>query len=111
MFEVMYGSSVKGELFKFVHRICETEMDVTMGRDRTQQWFASQDIFSGYLALNPVELKYPPRRRDSIFLVSEFTLEIDEGDTLFAIKRSDEGDLSNDPLTEIIVFLIILYFL
>ena len=103
MIDAVYGPSVKGELFKFVHRVCETEMDVTMDRDRTLQWFASQDIFSGYLALNPVELKYPPRRRNSIFLVSEFTLEIDEGETLFAVRRSDEGDLSNDPLAEYVL--------
>lgn len=96
MNQLNYGSSLKGELFSFVHRVCSTEMGVSTGRDRTVQWRAHPDIFAGYLALNHLRIKFPPNSRNNIFLVNEFELVLDDGDISLSVDRSQEGDLNGD---------------
>jgi hypothetical protein len=95
-----YGSSLKGELFSFVHEVCETEMGVSMGRERVLQWAANPKIFSGYLALSHIRLKFPPSSRNNIFMVDEFELVLDDGDMSLFVDRTRPGDLNGDLWVE-----------
>jgi hypothetical protein len=97
MKNVEYGPSITGEFFQFVHEVCATELGVSMELCRTMQWTASPDIFAGYLALNPVQLKLTPSRKS--FRVSQFCLRLDGGDTMLELDDT-QARLDNDPFTQ-----------
>lgn len=97
---VEYGNSLKGDVLRFVHEVCELELGVSMGREKIIQWSAHPEIFAGYLALNPVALKFPPNNRGNNFLVNAFELILDNGDMSLFIDREEEGDLNGDVWVE-----------
>lgn len=97
MANIDYGNSVKGELFRTIHELCEEERDVSMDLSLRQvQWTADPDIFEGgSLRLNPAGLEHLDRYHAG-FLLKWFSLELDGGDTRLSVKRDDLGTLNED---------------
>lgn len=95
---VDYGTGLKGEMFNFVHDICEIEAGVSLQQSRFTKWFARQDIFSGPLELNPIMLTFFANRPEN-FIVSQFELIVDNGDTRLNITRDAEFDLDHDSFS------------
>lgn len=95
---INYGNSVKGELFRTIHALCEEERGVSMDLSLRQvQWTADPQIFEGgSLRLNPAELEHVDRCYNSGFLLKWFSLELEGGDTRLSVKWDDPLTLNED---------------
>lgn len=104
MASIDYDNSVKGELFRTIHGLCEEERDVSMDLSQRQlQWTANPDIFEGgSLRLNPVAFE-PPDRYHPRFRLSWFTLVLDGGGMQLLVKKGDPGTLNEDVFASYIL--------
>src|SRR5689334_9235083 len=95
---VDYGDSMRGELFRFVHSLCETELEFPSGPVTYVKWTGRLAVGDGMLTIDPVTLSIPRNSENRVFRVLEFSLNLDYGETNLAIYSYNKGDL-NDELT------------